>query len=82
MKDLKTWIFNHHWYYSEPTDWENFDLKNPVLVYNPKWDKCFNLISLQYSGNNNRLKAYIEDIYTKRYYYVEAKTVELVKELM
>ena len=49
-----------------------------ILVYNPKWDKCFTLLSLGWHGNDNELKAQIEDIYTKKIYWVSAKNLELV----
>lgn len=44
-----------------------------ILVYNPKWDKCFTLLSLGWHGNSNELKAQIEDIYTKKIHWVSAK---------
>lgn len=49
-----------------------------ILVYNPKWNKCFTLLSLGWHGNGNELKAQIEDIYTKRIHWVSAKNLELV----
>ena len=49
-----------------------------ILVYHPKWDKCFTLLLLGWHGNGNDLKAQIEDIYTKRIHWVCAKTFELV----
>lgn len=49
-----------------------------VLVYNPKWNKCFTLLSLGWHGNGNELKAQIEDIYTKKIHWVSAKNLELV----
>lgn len=51
-----------------------------TLVYVPKWDKCYYLISLQHSGNGRQLKACIQDIYNKRVYFVEARRLELVIE--
>lgn len=49
-----------------------------LLVCNPKWGKCFALITLGWHGNGNSLKAYIEDVYTKKGYWVCAKSLELV----
>lgn len=49
-----------------------------ILVYHPKWDKCFTLLLLGWHGNGNDLKAQIEDIYTKRIHWVSAKNLELV----
>lgn len=78
------WKYKDEWYGSFPYDW-NIDMPvdylNKILVYNPKWNKCFWLISLRYSGNGNKLKAYIEDVYSNKHYYVEAKTLEIVKKL-
>lgn len=51
------------------------------LVYNPRWDKCFWLTNLRYGGNGNKLKAYIEDVYTHKGYWVEAKQLRFVEEI-
>ena len=47
-----------------------------ILIYNPKWDKCFMLLSREWYGNE--LKAQIEDIYTKEYIGYLQKNLELV----
>ena len=52
-----------------------------ILVYYPKWDKCFTLLLLGWHGNGNDLKAQIEDIYTKRIHWVCAKNLELVTKI-
>lgn len=52
-----------------------------ILVYHPKWDKCFTLLLLGWHGNGNDLKAQIEDIYTKRIHWVSAKNLELVTKI-
>ena len=49
-----------------------------LIVYNPKWDKCFVLLTLGWHSNRRELKALIEDIYTKRIHWVSAKNLELV----
>lgn len=49
-----------------------------ILVYHPKWDKCFTLLLLGWSGSGKELKAQIEDIYTKKTHWVSAKNLELV----
>ena len=51
------------------------------LVYNPRWNKCFWLTDLRYAGNGNKLKAYIEDVYTHKEYWVEAKQLRFVEQM-
>lgn len=69
----------HNWNRKFPHGFVKRDsASTEVLVYNPKWDKCFWVSSLRYSGNGNQLKAYIEDVYTGKYCYVEARKLELV----
>lgn len=49
------------------------------LVYVPKWDRCYWLHGLNYSGNSiTRLKAYLVDPYTDNYLYIEVKNLEIV----
>lgn len=91
---MAKWTYSGEKYKSIPIDWKEFDCEKykdliercyadttehfEVLVYNPKWNKCFTLLSLGWHGNGNELKAQIEDIYTKKIHWVSAKNLELV----
>lgn len=91
---MAQWTYSGEKYKSIPIDWKEFNYEDykdliercyadstghfEVLVYNPKWNKCFTLLSLGWHGNGNDLKAQIEDIYTKRIHWVSAKNLELV----
>lgn len=76
--NMATWVYNGEKYKTESVDWKNINLKEDLLVYNPKWDKVFILLTLGIYGNGTKLKACIKDIYTKKYYWVCAKELELV----
>lgn len=59
-----------------PKSWED-----TLLVYQRDWDKVYRIDwdSLRYSGNQtSRLKAYIEDVYTGKGCYVDARKLDLV----
>lgn len=57
-------------------------LLDEPLVYHTRWNKCFWLESLRYSGRGNKLKAYITDVYNeKKYHYTEAKDLRFVEQL-
>lgn len=90
------WEYNNAYFSSIHYNWEEFkynelptdcvkkcsnDKFSEILVYVPKYDKCYWLSSIRYSGNGNRLKAYLTDIYSNRHMYLEAKWVELVIQI-
>lgn len=85
----KIWIYKGAKYGAFKTDWnefgktKNYDLLvNPIIVYNPDWDKCYYLEVLEYHGHDNKLKAYIRDVYdSNKHYWVEARKLEIVRKL-
>lgn len=58
--------------------WENNPNIKDILVYVPKYDKCYTIQSLGIMGNGNKIKMCLEDIYNNKLIYVMAKDVELV----
>lgn len=84
------WEFKGKYYKTIKPNWEvflyttNFDYNNPILVYHPKYNKCYYMESLSYRGNGNNLKAYVYSIYDDRgiidksYIYFTANNLELV----
>lgn len=50
------------------------------VVYNIKWDKCYYINMAELIGKGNKLKACIEDVYTKKKYFTCLKDLKLVIE--
>lgn len=50
------------------------------VVYNTKWDKCYYINNIGYTGKGNKLKACIEDVYTKKKCCTCLKDLKLVIE--
>lgn len=77
------WIYKNKKYASYKVNFDEvkFTIDENIVVYHPKWDKCFTLQGLGFHGNGNQLKANITDIYTNKYCWVCAKDLELVKEI-
>lgn len=93
---MAEWTYRGREYTTAKTDWNSFSAddipekavkrgdepcdRGLVLVYHPKWDKCFWLILLGFHGNGSRMKAFIEDVYSgsTNACWVEARSLELV----
>lgn len=52
-----------------------------VVVYVPKWNKCYKLLNYGVFGRGNQLKCCLEDIYTKQTIYVMARDVNIVVKI-
>lgn len=93
---MSTWTYNGEKFTSMETAWDDVLIKGypsgvvekhigfsytECLVFHPKWDKCFWLVSLGIHGSGNKLKAYIEDVYSGKGCWVEARKLEIVSRL-
>lgn len=50
------------------------------VVYNTKWDKCYYINSAEIISRGSKLKACIEDVYTKKKHFTCLKDLKLVIE--
>lgn len=73
---MTEWIYKGNRYKTVPLP-EGVDIQH-ILVYVPKWDKCFELLTLGHHGNGSREKACIRDIYTQKMCWIESRRLELV----
>jgi hypothetical protein len=80
------WIYKDKNYTISPISLED-DIKLLVniinqrkVVYNTKWDKCYYINSVGYTGKGNKLKVCIEDVYTNKKCMTCVKDLKLVIE--
>lgn len=57
------------------------DISRLSIVYVPKWDKCFELLTLGMHGNGSKEKVCIRDVYTQKICWIEARRLELVVQI-
>ena len=55
--------------------------ENGGLVYHTKWNRLYNLMTARLAGNGHRLKAWIEDIHTKKQYVCQLQDLEIVTKI-
>lgn len=77
---MKTWIYQNKRYRTKAINWDEYTGEANPIVYVPKWDKCYKLLQLGRHGNGSKLKAYIQDVYSGKQYWIEAKQLKLVEE--
>jgi len=80
------WVYKNKKYTISSIPLENdIKLLNNIIiqgkvVYNTKWDKCYYINSVGYTGKGNKLKACIEDVYTKKKCLTSVRDLKLVIE--
>lgn len=73
---MAKWIYKSEEYETIPLP--KGDVSSSFLVFVPKWNKVYRLLTLGYHGNGSREKAYLEDIYSGNICWIEARRIELV----
>lgn len=71
---MAKWMCNGEWYHTAPLNLK--DAKEPVILYSIKKHKCYRFLTS--SVVNNKTSLYVEDIYTKKRFWLNAKHFELV----
>lgn len=76
---MANWIYKNKKYKTVPLP--KGIISRLSIVYVPKWDKCFELLTLGMHGNGSKEKACIRDVYTKKICWIEARKLELVVQI-
>lgn len=76
---MANWIYKGKKYKTIPLPKRDISILS--IVYVPKWDKCFELLTLGMHGNGSKEKACIRDVYTKKICWIEARRLELVIQI-
>lgn len=84
---MRIWVYNGKKYTFSARSLED-DMYSAVdivksrrIVYHHRWNKCYYINSVGYSGCGNKLKACVEDIYSGRKAWTNLRDLRTITEL-